>query len=175
VTPSKPNAHFSLNFGTSAAASCAIVAGWKRCCAASTPQPFQCGSANASADSGIAFVQATAALATSAELFPRNRLTASISAALSLCPWLLMLPPVSAALIDAGDNCRIAETSGARITPPLWHSAQCALKIVSPAAPCVSSPSAGQESAERTSKQATTLMPFPHATHHASRAAARST
>ena len=48
IAPGKPKAHFSLRRGTSSPASCAISDGWKRCCEASTPHPFQCGLLSAS-------------------------------------------------------------------------------------------------------------------------------
>src|ERR1700722_7473496 len=48
IAPGKPKAHFSLRRDTSFAASFAISDGWKRCCEASTPHPFQCGLLSAS-------------------------------------------------------------------------------------------------------------------------------
>src|SRR5207248_11535061 len=43
-----PKAHFSLRRGTSVAASCAIIAVWKRRCELLTPHPFHCGPFSAS-------------------------------------------------------------------------------------------------------------------------------
>src|SRR5690348_6752456 len=81
--PGRAKAHFSLSFGTCPGESCAIAAGWKRCCVRPPPQPFQFGFVKGFSKEGASAGQNASLGKASLEdtLLVRNSVTEASSAA----------------------------------------------------------------------------------------------
>src|SRR5277367_5699583 len=120
----KPNAHFSLRRGTSAAVM--PEAGWKTVLVRSGDHPFHCGPAEGLLNAGCAEQRPTVDPVTSPPSFLPVRYSASArrSTALKRDPGMRMMP-FSASTTASGERSASASRFGARELALLsWHTAQ---------------------------------------------------
>ena len=120
MSPGNANAHFSRSRGTSAAASPAAAASWKRVLTVFTPQPFQRGPAEASNAAAARHIAAGAGVVTNgveSDLPVTNSAMARRSGAVRLVAIEIMLPVSIVASTRSAGISLIASGCGARFTP----------------------------------------------------------
>src|SRR5688500_9400625 len=132
TSPGRPNAHFSLSRGTSAAVMPAAAAGWNRVFDGFCPNPLQRAAFAAGALAGAAPVHIADGAGAIENGAPNDLpLTNSASARRSAVvrPWVIdtIEPNSSASSTSCGVMARKMSSDGARSVAVLWQLAQCSL------------------------------------------------